>query len=258
MATCCFELGAGEAFVGHDGVAVKVDTFEHLGRDHAFSDIGRRELEGDGHPVRRAQQVEPKAPEVAAMTLAPAVAGVTGQLAASRRLARLSAGDRGAVEQSEVVAERRAADGQVGDDPGNRRSQRAQALVVAALLRQVGEQVPQPPMCERQKLAVVGDRQEHLRHGQGDELGVGDPRRTPRPVALGQEIVHAHIKCREQSVEVGEHETTSVVDVAIATPTFGALAMSPRGHPTPPEYGINHLVGLQGMLDSKRHQAAIR
>jgi hypothetical protein len=53
-------------------------------------------------------------------------------------------------------------------------------------------------------------------------------------MALGQEIVHAHVKCGEQSVEVGEHETTSVVDVAIATPPFGALVMSPRGNPRRP------------------------
>jgi hypothetical protein len=91
----------------------------------------------------------------------------------------------------------------------------------------------QPPPRQRQELAVVGDRQEHLGHAQRDELGVGDPRRTPRSAAHGQEIVDAHVKCREQSVEVGEHETTSVVDVAIATPTFGALAMSPRGASRP-------------------------
>jgi hypothetical protein len=88
--------------------------------------------------------------------------------------------------------------------------------------------MPKPPPRERQELAVVGDRQEHLRDCQRDELGVGNARRTPGSTALGQEIVDAHVKCREQSVEVGEHETTSVVDVAIATPTFGALAMSTR------------------------------
>src|SRR3954447_20269615 len=93
--------------------------------------------------------------------------------------------------------------------------------------------MPKPPSRQGQELAVVADRQEDLRDGQGDELGVGDPRRTAGPTAPGQEIVHAHVKCREQSVEVGEHETTSVVDVAIATPTFGALVKSPRATPRP-------------------------
>ena len=156
---------------------------------------------------------------------------MTGQVAAPCGLARLSARHRGAVQQPQVVAERRAGHGELGDDPRDRRRQGAQALVVAGLLWQVREQVPQPPPGERQELPVVWNGQEHLRDGQRDELGVGDPRRTPRTCALGQEIVHAHVKCREQSVEVGEHETTSVVDVAIATPPFGALVMSPRAIP---------------------------
>jgi hypothetical protein len=122
----------------------------------------------------------------------------------------------------------------VGDDAGDRRGQRAQALVVAGLLGQIREQVPQAPARQGEELAVVGNRQEHLGDRQRDELGVGDPRRPTRTAALGQEIVDAHVKCREQSVEVGEHETTSVVDVAIATPTFGALVMSPCGRPRRP------------------------
>ena len=51
-------------------------------------------------------------------------------------------------------------------------------------------------------------------------------RGTPRPLPLGQEIVHTPIKCGEQGVEVGAHEA-SKVDVAVATPHFGALVMSP-------------------------------
>ena len=122
----------------------------------------------------------------------------------------------------------------MGDDPRDRRGQGAQALVVARLLGQVGEQVPQPPPRERQELPIVGNTQEHLGHRQRDELGIGDPRRMARTTPLGQDIVHPHVKCREQSVEVGEHETTSVVDVAIATPAFGALVMSPCGTPGRP------------------------
>jgi hypothetical protein len=45
--------------------------------------------------------------------------------------------------------------------------------------------------------------------------------------ASGQEIVHQHIKSDEQAVEVGEHEATSVVDVAVATPTFDGLSLAP-------------------------------
>ena len=49
--------------------------------------------------------------------------------------------------------------------------------------------------------------------------------------ARRQEIVHHHINCGEKGVEFGEHEATSVVDVASATPNFGALLMSPRTSP---------------------------
>ncbi len=44
----------------------------------------------------------------------------------------------------------------------------------------------------------------------------------------GQEIIHQHKKCGEEVVEVGEHEATSVVDVAVATPTFDGLSPPPR------------------------------
>ena len=68
-----FELAAGEALVGHDGVAVKADAGEHFGGDDALGDVRRGQLETDRHPVWGAQQVQPEAPEVAAVALAPAV-----------------------------------------------------------------------------------------------------------------------------------------------------------------------------------------
>ena len=86
--------------------------------------------------------------------------------------------------------------------------------------------MPQTPTRERQKLAVVGNPKKHLRDGQRDELGVGDPWRTARPLPLGQEIVNTHVKCRDEGVEVGVHEA-SMVDVAIRNASFGALVMSP-------------------------------
>ena len=86
--------------------------------------------------------------------------------------------------------------------------------------------MPEPVLREREELAVVGEPHEHLRDRQRDELRVGDPGRTARPHPLGQEIVHAHVKCRDEGVEVGVHEA-SLVDVASATPPFGVLVMSP-------------------------------
>lgn len=89
--------------------------------------------------------------------------------------------------------------------------------------------MPQTPACEREELAVVGDREKHLRDGERDELAVCDLRWTPRPLPRGQEIVNAHVKCRDEGVEVGVHEA-SKVDVAISNASFGALVMSPCGH----------------------------
>src|SRR5215207_1016973 len=221
------ELLAGEAFVGQDGVALQLDAGEHFGSNDALGEVRGGKLERDWHAVRRAQQIQPKAPEVAAVALAPAVAGVARQLRAARGLARLAAGDRGAIERSEVVAKRRRADGQVRDDPRDRGRERAQALVVARLLRQIRKQMPEPVARQREELPVIRQPQEHLRDGQRDELGVGDPRRAAGPLPAWQEIVNPHVKCRDEGVEVGEHEA-SLVDVAIATPPFGALVMTPR------------------------------
>jgi len=87
--------------------------------------------------------------------------------------------------------------------------------------------VSQAPARERQELAVVGDREKHLRDGQRDELGVGDLR-TARPLPRGQEIeiVNTHVKCDDEGVAVGVQEA-STVDVAMRNASFGALVMSP-------------------------------
>lgn len=109
---------------------------------------------------------------------------------------------------------------------------RPQPLVIARLLGKIEKQVPQPPAREREKLTIVRDPKKHLRHREHNKLSVSDARSASRSAAFGQEVIHAHVKCREKGVKVGEHEATSVVDVAIATPSFGALLMSPRRNPT--------------------------
>jgi len=75
--------------------------------------------------------------------------------------------------------------------------------------------------------------QHDLRDGERDELRVCDSWTPACTGSSRQEIVHQHIKCDEQAVKVGEHETTSVVDVAIATPTFDSPPMSPRAPANP-------------------------
>jgi hypothetical protein len=69
--------------------------------------------------------------------------------------------------------------------------------------------------------------QQDLRDPERNELGRGDPWASACTASGGQEIIHQHEKCGEQVVKVGEHEATSVVDVAIATPTFDDLSILP-------------------------------
>ena len=83
--------------------------------------------------------------------------------------------------------------------------------------------MPEPVGGEGEELAVVGEPHEDLGDRQGDELGIADPGRAPRTAAPGQEIVGENVNCREKGVELGVHEATSVVDVALTTPSFGAL-----------------------------------
>jgi hypothetical protein len=116
-------------------------------------------------------------------------------------------------------------------DPG---TERTQALVVGGLLGQIREQMREPVARDREKAPVIGDPQEHLRDRERDELAVSDLRRAARPRARRQseqEVIDAHVKSDDEGVEVGVH-AASMVDVAIATPTFGALVMTPRSEST--------------------------
>jgi len=88
--------------------------------------------------------------------------------------------------------------------------------------------VPEPLSGQTQERTLLGALQDDLRDRQGDELGVADPWAFACTAPRGQEIVHHHVKCGEKVVKVGVHEATSVVGVAIATPTFDDLARSPR------------------------------
>lgn len=221
------ELAPGKALVGEHDAAVDRHPLEDLGGRPALGHIGRGELETDRQPVGRAEQEEPKAPEVARVRAAIAVAGVAGQRRAPGGLARLAAGHRGRVEQPQPVTEGGRVEHQRIDDREDLRRQRADALVVARLFDEHWEEMAQAPARERKELAVVGAVEEHLGDGQRDDLGVRELGPAARPRALREEIVHPDVKCGDEGVEVGAHEA-SLVDVAIATPDFGALDPSPR------------------------------
>src|SRR5680860_824368 len=119
-----FEVFAREALVGNDGIALELDAGEHLARHLALADVAGGKFEGDRHPVWRAEQVEAKAPEVAAVRAAVAIAGMPGELRAPGGLTRLAARHRRRVKQPQPVAEGRRVNGEVSDDLADRRSER--------------------------------------------------------------------------------------------------------------------------------------
>src|SRR5271167_77174 len=233
------ELPASEALVGDDDLPAReqllaAGAFEHRGRDLPLGLIRGRQGEADWHPVRRAQQIQPQSPEETAVALAVAVGGPAGELGAPDGLARGATRHGRGVQQPQPVTERRRGPRQTTDDHADLRREPAQSLVVPGLLGDIRKQVPKALVGKPQKPPLGMALQDDLRDRQRDELSIGDPWATACTAARRQEIVRQHVKCREQAVEVGVHEATSVVDVALATPTFDSLTTTPRRAPTAP------------------------
>jgi hypothetical protein len=67
--------------------------------------------------------------------------------------------------------------------------------------------------------------QQDLGDRQTDQLGVRQPRRSARPTAGFQQLIDGDVECDDEVVEVGAHAASSEVDVAVATPTLGDLAL---------------------------------
>src|SRR5579859_4107572 len=227
------ELATGEPFVADDELtsaeqAPLAGALEHRRGDFPLGLVRGCQAEADRHPVRGAEQIQAQSPEVARMRGVVAVGGPAGQLGALAGLARLAAGNRSGVQQPDPLAERRGKPDQVLDDQADRGRERPEPLVVARLQRDVGEQMPEQAAGQAQEPALGMALQQDLRDRQRDELRVADPWAPACTCPGRQEIVHQHVKCGEQVVEVGVHEATSVVDVALATPTFDDLLMSPR------------------------------
>jgi hypothetical protein len=47
--------------------------------------------------------------------------------------------------------------------------------------------------------------EQYLRHGQGEQLGVGQPRAASGAHAAGQIVIDADVECGQEGVEVGRH-----------------------------------------------------
>jgi hypothetical protein len=219
------EVAAGEALVSQDRAPVKGQAFEDLGGDFAFADVRGGELKADRHAVGGTDEHEPKSPVMARVRAAPAIGRVAGELRASRGLARLAAGNRGAVKQPQPIAEgRRFVDEQV-EQPDDLWRERADTLVVARLLGQIWEQVPQPPPREREKTPVAGTVQQHLRDGQADHLSVADLSWSAGPPTGHEEVICEHVKSDEERVETGGHLASKVDDAR--TPSVFDTSMAP-------------------------------
>ena len=84
--------------------------------------------------------------------------------------------------------------------------------MVAGLMRQVGEQVPEPGVAQPQPVVLQPRAQQHLRHRQAHQLGIGQLLRPARatPARGDHMVVDQHIQCRQEGVEVCSHERPSM------------------------------------------------
>jgi hypothetical protein len=228
------EVAACKALVGQNRAARQREAFEDLCGDLALWGVGRRELKADRHSVGRADQHETKSPEKPGVRAAPAVGRVAGQLGSAGGLARLAAGHRGAVEQPQPVTEGRRFEDHLVEQPDDLRGQRADALVVAGLLGQIGKQMTQPPASEREKPPVAWTVQQHLSDGQADQLSVGDPWRMTPTATRQQDVIGKDVESNEERVEAGGHRA-SKVDGARTPSAFDTSTSPPRRRPRNPE-----------------------
>jgi hypothetical protein len=166
----------------------------------------------------------------------PAVAGPAGQLAALDGLPALPTRDRGRVQQAPLVTPPRRADRHGAQDAGHQRPRAAQPAVVGRLPADIGEQVSQPATDEPQPAAFGVIAQQHLGHGQADQLGVRQPGASARPAAGLHQLIDGDIQCDDEVVD-GAHEACSLeFDVVGATPILGGLvtAVTPTPAPSQP------------------------
>jgi hypothetical protein len=81
-----------------------------------------------------------------------------------------------------------------------------QALVVGGALGQVGEQAMQVGVGEADPAGLGVEAQQHLGHGQSDQLRVGQPRQAAQPPRSGQLIIDLDLECGQEGIQlVGRH-----------------------------------------------------
>jgi hypothetical protein len=117
--------------------------------------------------------------------------------------------------------------GQDPDQPAHGGAQFAQALVIARLAGQAGEQAGQVLAGMPQPAGLAGEPEQGLHHRQGDQLGVRDLRADPdcRPPRRSfwrglQQVISTDVEFGGEGVQVGVHENLRVRRW-VATPILG-------------------------------------
>jgi hypothetical protein len=206
-----------------------------VGRQDAhqrFSLIGFRagQREPDRQATEGGDQVQAQTPEVARMRSAVPVFGPSGQLGAFDGLAGTAAFDRDGIGHPHVVGPQA---GVGGKRPDHRRDQAgsvAQPLVVAGLLGQVPEQMPQMLAGMAQPAGLGGVPEQRLHHCQGHQFSVGqargesDHRTSWGQVGSGlQKVVDRDIECGGEGVDIIAHN----LDLSAPSPTLHFECASP-------------------------------
>jgi hypothetical protein len=102
--------------------------------------------------------------------------------------------------------------------------------VVAGLLGQIREQLPEVGVGIAQPAGLRAEAEQGLQHRQGDQFGVGQlghdpdcwpPRRQVRSTL--QQVVDLHVPCGGEGVQGGVHRASKGLDVGLATPILDTL-----------------------------------
>jgi hypothetical protein len=211
-----FEEIAGEAFIAEDDLA-GLDAAgipESLG-DLPLAEFGIGQAPGDGHSVRGGEQVELEAPVVAGMAGAVTVVGDFPQSRTLDRLAAGPTGQSGSVEEAKGIAPRWADGCQVSHDAVEDKSLGSNPFVVAGRMRQIGEQMPQPTICEAEPAMLRGTAEQDLGHGETDQFGIREMRLAPPALSRSQKVIDGDVECCDEGVDVCFHK-----------PMFAALTSS--------------------------------
>ena len=172
--------------------------------------------------------MQPEPPEVAGVAGAVPILGPACELGAARGFPGPPALHRSGVHHPHVIGPHRGVAGQYADQPAGRCREFAQPLVVARLLGQVGEQVPQMLAGGPQPAGLGGEPGQGLQHRERDQLGVGEFRGQPglwppRPVVREgfEQVVGPGVQCGGKGVQIGVHE---------GLPRLGWVSSADPGH----------------------------